>query len=30
MEITGKDNKMYIDSHQHFWKISRGDYSWMS
>jgi L-fuconolactonase len=21
---------MYIDSHQHFWKISRGDYSWMS
>ena len=30
MEITGKDYKMYIDSHQHFWKISRGDYSWMS
>ena len=21
---------MYIDSHQHFWKLSRGDYSWMS
>ena len=21
---------MYIDSHQHFWKISRGDYSWMT
>ena len=21
---------MYIDSHLHFWKISRGDYSWMS
>ncbi|HIA61236.1 MAG TPA: amidohydrolase, partial [Pelagibacterales bacterium] len=30
MEITGKENNMYIDSHQHFWKISRGDYSWMS
>jgi L-fuconolactonase len=21
---------MYIDSHQHFWKLSRGDYSWMT
>ena len=21
---------MYIDSHQHFWKLSRGDYTWMS
>ena len=21
---------MYVDSHQHFWKLSRGDYSWMS
>ena len=21
---------MYIDSHQHFWKLARGDYSWMS
>lgn len=21
---------MQIDSHQHFWRISRGDYSWMS
>ena len=30
MGITGKENNMYIDSHQHFWKISRGDYSWMS
>ena len=30
MEITGKENNMYIDSHQHFWKISREDYSWMS
>ncbi len=21
---------MYVDSHQHFWKLSRGDYSWMT
>ena len=21
---------MYVDSHQHFWKLSRGDYSWLS
>ena len=21
---------MYVDSHQHFWKLERGDYSWMS
>ena len=21
---------MYVDSHQHFWKLDRGDYSWMS
>lgn len=21
---------MRVDSHQHFWKVSRGDYSWMS
>ena len=21
---------MYIDSHHHFWKLSRGDYTWMS
>ena len=21
---------MYIDSHQHFWKLARGDYSWMT
>ena len=21
---------MIIDSHQHFWKLSRGDYSWMT
>ena len=21
---------MYVDSHQHFWKLSRGDYAWMS
>ena len=21
---------MYVDSHQHFWKLARGDYSWMT
>ena len=21
---------MYVDSHQHFWELSRGDYSWLS